>query len=78
MSQSTQRPKAVLVKFPMCPNLDHTVHAFDFRRPEPWSPNMLELRAMGVEIIAPPMWMLLDLDAQNNIVASEYAMAACS
>ena len=50
--------------------------AFDFRRPETWSPNMAELKAKGVNIIAPPMWMLLDMDSANNIVASEYAMAA--
>lgn len=50
--------------------------AFDFRRPQTWSPNMVELKAKGVNIIAPPMWMLLDIDSENKLVASQYAMAA--
>ncbi len=39
---------------------------------------MGELVADGVQIIAPPMWMLLALDADNNIVPSVYAQAARS
>jgi glycerophosphoryl diester phosphodiesterase len=31
---------------------------------------------MGVNIIAPPMWMLLTVDEHNNIVPSKYATAA--
>lgn len=50
--------------------------AFDHRDPSTWSPSMLELAAQGVNIIAPPMWMLLDLDAHNRIVPSEYALQA--
>lgn len=50
--------------------------AFDHRDPATWSPSMLELAAQGVNIIAPPMWMLLDLDAHNRIVPSEYALQA--
>ena len=49
---------------------------FDFRDPSTWSPSMLELAAQGVNIIAPPMWMLLDVDSENHIVPSTYAMAA--
>jgi len=49
---------------------------FQHNNPSTWSHNMTELAAMGVNIIAPPMWMLLDLDVSNNIVPSEYAMAA--
>lgn len=49
---------------------------FNHRYPETWSPNMNELSAMGVNIIAPPMWMLLGVDTENNIVPSEYAMSA--
>ena len=49
---------------------------FQHNNPSTWSHSMTELAAMGVNIIAPPMWMLLDLDASNNIVPSEYAMAA--
>lgn len=37
---------------------------------------MPELKAQGVNYIAPPMWALLELDANNNIVPSAYAMAA--
>jgi glycerophosphoryl diester phosphodiesterase len=39
-------------------------------------PDVVSLRALkarGVNIIAPPMWALLDLDAQNRIVPSAYA-----
>jgi len=34
------------------------------------------MRAKGVNIIAPPIWALVALDAQGNIVPSEYALAA--
>lgn len=34
------------------------------------------LQAEGVKIVAPPMWVLLTLDADNHIVPSEYASAA--
>jgi len=37
---------------------------------------MEELVDDGVQIIAPPMWMLLALDEGNNIVPSVYAEAA--
>ena len=37
---------------------------------------MGELAGMGVNIIAPPMWMLVDTDGHNNIVPSAYAMSA--
>ncbi len=35
---------------------------FDHTDPAAWSPNMQELAAAGVEIIAPSMWMLVALD----------------
>nr|WP_227427573.1 glycerophosphodiester phosphodiesterase family protein [Roseibaca sp. Y0-43] len=41
-----------------------------------FKPTMQELADMGVRYIAPPMWMLLTLDADGNMVASEYAKAA--
>jgi glycerophosphoryl diester phosphodiesterase len=41
-----------------------------------WSPTMGELNAQGLKIIAPPLWVLVTLDADNNIVPSEYAKAA--
>ena len=37
---------------------------------------MPELVAQGVKIVAPPMFALLKLDASNNLIASEYAVAA--
>jgi glycerophosphoryl diester phosphodiesterase len=49
---------------------------FDIEDPSTWSPDMASLAADGVNIIAPPMWMLLTLDEDNNIVPSDYAMAA--
>jgi glycerophosphoryl diester phosphodiesterase len=48
---------------------------FDHTDPSTWVPSMEELVAQGVNIIAPPMWMLLALDG-DNIVPSVYAMAA--
>ncbi|WNO08482.1 glycerophosphodiester phosphodiesterase family protein [Teredinibacter sp. KSP-S5-2] len=49
---------------------------FDHTNPETWEPNMEELVAQGVEIIAPPMWMLLDVNADGDIVPSTYAYQA--
>ena len=50
--------------------------AFDHTDPSTWSPSMDELVASHVKIIAPPMWMLLRLNAQGKIVPSVYAKAA--
>lgn len=50
--------------------------AFDHTDPGTWSPGMEELAASGVNIIAPPMWMLLALYGENRIVPSVYAAAA--
>ncbi|MBS3798020.1 glycerophosphodiester phosphodiesterase [Pseudoalteromonas sp. BDTF-M6] len=54
---------------------ENGVH-FDHRKPQSWSPSMEELANQGIEMIAPPIWMLLDLDKDNNIVPSAYAKAA--
>ncbi|WP_420338049.1 glycerophosphodiester phosphodiesterase family protein [Roseibium sp.] len=43
--------------------------------PSTFSPSMAELKAMGVNYIAPPFWVLLTLD-EGEIVASAYARAA--
>jgi glycerophosphoryl diester phosphodiesterase len=51
---------------------------FDHVDPTTWSPNMEELIAQGVNIIAPPIWMLLTLNESNQIVPSLYATAARS
>lgn len=49
---------------------------FDFKKPSTWSPNMEELFKQGVQIIAPPMWMLLDIDVNGKIAPSIYAVRA--
>ena len=48
---------------------------FDHNNPSTWDPTMEDLVAKGVNIIAPPMYMLLALDG-DNIVPSVYAIAA--
>ncbi len=55
---------------------DETAPGFDPLRPETWSPGMGALRARGVRILAPPLWMLVTTDAENRIVPSPYARAA--
>ncbi|MDC8445143.1 MAG: glycerophosphodiester phosphodiesterase [Nitrosomonas sp.] len=49
--------------------------AFDHRNPATWSPSMAQLVVDGVKIIAPPMWMLLEIE-NGEIVPSRYAKAA--
>ncbi len=41
-----------------------------------WSPTMDELKNQGINIIAPPLWALVTLDENKNIVPSNYAKAA--
>lgn len=48
---------------------------FDPSRPESLSPTMGELKGMGVNYIAPPIWVLLALE-DGKIVPSAYATAA--
>ena len=50
--------------------------AFNPNDPATWFPDMQTLYNEGVNIIAPPMWMLLTLDENNQIVPSAYAKAA--
>jgi len=45
-------------------------------KPETWKPSMAELKAQGVKILAPPIWVMLALNDKNEIVPSEYAKAA--
>jgi glycerophosphoryl diester phosphodiesterase len=49
---------------------------FDHTDPNTWSPTMEELVSEGVNIIAPPMWMLMALDGNKKIVPSIYAKGA--
>lgn len=48
---------------------------FDPMRAESWQPSMAELKATGLNIIAPPLWVLVT-QRQGRIVPSEYAIAA--
>jgi len=49
---------------------------FDYTDPTTWSPSMEELVDYGVNIIAPPMYILLALNGSNQIVPSTYANSA--
>jgi len=49
---------------------------FDYTDPTTWSPSMEELVDNGVNIIAPPMYILLALNGSNQIVPSIYANSA--
>lgn len=54
----------------------YDVAGFNPNNPDTWQPTMAELSNDGVKIIAPPLWMLVTLDNDKNIVPSEYAKAA--
>ncbi|WP_199610617.1 glycerophosphodiester phosphodiesterase family protein [Flocculibacter collagenilyticus] len=49
---------------------------FDPQNQATWQPSMHELVADGVKIIAPPLWMLVTLGSDNEMVPSAYAVAA--
>ncbi|MGO2374304.1 MAG: glycerophosphodiester phosphodiesterase family protein [Pseudoalteromonas prydzensis] len=49
---------------------------FDPNNAATWQPSMAELATDGVKIIAPPIWMLLTIDNNSNIVPSQYAIDA--
>lgn len=49
--------------------------SFDVMEPSTYTPGMADLKAMGVNYIAPPMWMLVTVD-NGQIVPSPYAIAA--
>jgi glycerophosphoryl diester phosphodiesterase len=51
----------------------YDIEGFDHTDPTTYSPSMEELKASGVNIVAPPTWMLLDLDENQEIVPSTYA-----
>lgn len=53
----------------------YDIEGFDYSNPATWSPSMGELQAMGVKIIAPPLWMLVTAE-NGKIVPSVYATAA--
>ncbi len=49
--------------------------SFNHRKPETWKPTMQQLAKDGVKIIAPPIWMLLEIE-NGKIVPSLYAEKA--
>ncbi|MGD9211495.1 MAG: glycerophosphodiester phosphodiesterase family protein, partial [Desulfobacteraceae bacterium] len=49
---------------------------FDPSLPATWTPSMTELASAGVNIIAPPTWVLVTLDGNNQIIPSVYAKQA--
>lgn len=51
------------------------VDGFDPLKPDTFKPTMAELKNMGVNYIAPPMWMLVTVDGKK-IIPSPYAKAA--
>ncbi len=50
--------------------------AFDHENPGTWNPSMEELVDAGVQILAPPMWMLITVDHNQQIAPSTYAKFA--
>jgi len=50
--------------------------SFDSANENTWKPSMSELAESGVKILAPPMWMLLSVDHNKQIIPSNYATAA--
>lgn len=53
----------------------YTEPGFSPQQPSSWKPAMAELKAAGLNIIAPPLWMLVTED-NGQIVPSAYAHAA--
>jgi len=45
-------------------------------RADNWQPTMAELKAAGVNIVAPPIWYMLTLDDDGMMIPSPYAPAA--
>lgn len=54
----------------------YDIAGFDPNDSATWSPTMQELVDQDVNIVAPPMWMLVTLDGTSKIVPSEYAKEA--
>jgi len=54
----------------------YTKSSFNHRRSRTWKPSMQNLVDSGVNILAPPLWMLLSTDKNRVIRPSTYAVAA--
>jgi len=50
--------------------------SFNINRESSWKPTMNELASNGVTILAPPFWMLVSLNNNQEIVPSNYAKKA--
>ena len=44
---------------------DRYERGLDPSKPETWKPSMTELKAAGVKILAPPIWVMLKLDEKK-------------
>ena len=53
-----------------------TVEGFDPMDPSTWAQSMAELKDMGVNYLAPPLWVLVTLNDAGGIVPSVYAEEA--
>lgn len=53
----------------------YSVAGFNHRNPATWTPDMNALKAQGVQIVAPPLWMLVEVES-GKIVPSLYANMA--
>ncbi len=54
----------------------YSIEGFDPMDPATWEPGMDEIAASGIKIIAPPMWVLVTVGEDDQIVPSPYAVAA--
>lgn len=53
----------------------YTIEGWDPNIPNTWTHTMSDLKDMGVNYIAPPLWVLVTLE-DENIIPSEYAVQA--
>ena len=49
---------------------------FNYRLSDTWIPSMAEIKSKGVNYLAPPMWMLVDLNNDKKIIPSYYSLEA--
>ncbi|MEM8553126.1 MAG: glycerophosphodiester phosphodiesterase family protein [Pseudomonadota bacterium] len=54
----------------------YDIDGWDPMKPETWVQSMAELKEMGVNYIAPPLWVLVTLNENGEIVPSVYAEEA--
>lgn len=55
--------------------MEGTYTAYDYSEEE-FHNHVADIVAAGVPYLAPPQWMLLDLDADKNMIASDYTKYA--